>query len=88
MAWINFPSTRFKSVFVVLLCLVAVANASAGSITGEVKFSGVPPNLPAVVVSKDQDYCDERLPNETYVVSDAGALKDVVVFIDAASPMT
>jgi Polysaccharide lyase family 4, domain II len=75
---------RSKRVFFVLLYLAAVTNASAGSITGEVKFSGVPPKLPAVVVSKDQDYCGERLPNDTYVVSDAGALKDVVVFIEAA----
>jgi hypothetical protein len=56
----------------------------AGSVTGEVKFSGVVPKLPAVVISKDQDYCGDTLPNETYAVSTARGLRNVVMFIEAA----
>jgi hypothetical protein len=61
---------------------VALSNAMAGSIIGEVKFVDEPPITAAVKVSKDQDYCGESLPNETYLVSSDGRLKNVVVFID------
>ena len=56
--------------------------ASAGSITGAVRFIDEPPKMPLVKVSKDQDYCGESLPNETYVIGSEGALKNVVVFIE------
>lgn len=57
----------------------------AGSITGEVKFVDESPKAAAVKVSKDQDYCGETLPNETYLVGSDGALKNVVVFIETTS---
>lgn len=60
----------------------AITNLRAGSITGEVKFSDSPPRLPAVKVTKDQDYCGETLPNETYLVGPNSGLRNVVVFID------
>jgi hypothetical protein len=50
----------------------------AGSITGEVKFIGPPPTFAPVTVSKDQDYCGETLPNETYqevTVSESGDVR-------------
>lgn len=56
--------------------------AFAGSIIGEVKFSDDPPVMPTVKVTKDQDYCGETLPNETYLIASDGALQNVVVFID------
>jgi hypothetical protein len=56
--------------------------AFAGSIIGEVKFIDVPPKMPVVKISKDQDYCGETLPNETYLIDSAGALSNVVVFIE------
>ena len=34
--------------------------------------------------SKDQDYCGETLPNETYLIGSDGALQNVVVFIEAS----
>ncbi len=37
-----------------------------------------PPKLPAVKVTKDQDYCGEALPTETYVIDSNGGLKNVV----------
>ena len=38
----------------------------AGNITGEIKFVDDPPKPPIIRVSKDQDYCGETLPDETY----------------------
>lgn len=58
--------------------------AFAGSIIGEVKFTDDPPIMPTVKVSKDQDYCGETLPNETYLIGSDGALQNVVVFIEAS----
>ena len=51
----------------------------------EVKFVDESPKAAAVKVSKDQDYCGETLPNETYLVGSDGALKNVVVFIETTS---
>jgi hypothetical protein len=56
--------------------------AHAGSIVGEVKFIESVPRLPAVKVTKDQDYCGDTLPNETYLVDASGGLKNVVVFLE------
>jgi hypothetical protein len=68
------------------LSLGVPAGAYSGSITGGVRFSDDPPKLPAVKVTKDQDYCGETLPNETYVIESNGGLKNVVVFIESAPP--
>ena len=56
----------------------------AGSIVGEVKFIDAVPKLPLVKVTKDQDYCGDTLPNETYLIDSSGGLKNVVVFIETA----
>ncbi len=71
-------------VFVVFLPLLVAVSAKGGSITGAVKFSDAPAKLPMIVVSKDQDYCGESLPNETYLIDSNGRLRNVVVFLDAA----
>ena len=70
--------------------LFAVNTADAGSITGAVKFIDTAPKLPSVKVTKDQDYCGDTLPNETYLVDPNGGLKNVVVFLEvlqAATPI-
>ena len=59
--------------------------AFAGSIIGQVTFADDPPPMPAVKVSKDQDYCGESLPNETYLIGSDGGLQNVVVFVDISS---
>ena len=63
--------------------LLLAHGAYAGSITGEAKLLESPPKLAPVKVTKDQDYCGETLPNETYVVESSGGLKNVVVFLDS-----
>jgi len=59
-------------------------SSSAGTITGEVKFVDSLPKLVPIKITKDQDYCGETLPNETYLVEAAGGLKNVVVFVESA----
>lgn len=65
---------------------VAAANVDAGTITGDVTFVDSPPTMPPVKVTKDQDYCGETLPNESYLVDANGGLKNVVVFLEATQP--
>jgi Polysaccharide lyase family 4, domain II len=67
------------------LFIVPISTIYAGSITGQIRFSDELPKLAVVKVSKDQDYCGEFLPNETYIIDSNGGLKNVVVFIESAS---
>jgi hypothetical protein len=69
---------------VTLFSTFILTAAFAGSIIGEVRFTDDPPTMPTVKVSKDQDYCGETLPNETYLIGSDGALQNVVVFIEAS----
>ena len=59
----------------------------AATITGEVKLTGERPTLVPVKVTKDQDYCGETLPNDSYSIDAAGGLRNVVVFVESA-PVT
>ena len=67
-----------------LLVFLTFVDTHAGSIFGEVRFADAPPKLPSIKVSKDQDYCGETLPNETYLTVPNGGLKNVVVYIESA----
>jgi len=62
----------------------AVEIAKAGAIVGRVRFIASPPKLEPVKVSKDQDYCGEALPNETYIIDGNDGLKNAVVFVETA----
>jgi hypothetical protein len=81
---------RILLILVVLIefLLPSVEIADAGSITGNVRFVESPPKMEPVKVSKDQDYCGETLPNETYLVDANDGLKNAVVFVEAAPPGT
>jgi hypothetical protein len=70
----------------VAVYFVAAANVDAGTITGDVTFVDSPPKMAPVKVTKDQDYCGETLPNESYLVDAKGGLKNVVVFLEAGQP--
>jgi hypothetical protein len=74
---------KLATTLIPIFSAVVLTKAMAGSIVGEVKFIDEAPKTAAIKVSKDQDYCGESLPNETYLVSSDGGLKNVVVFIDA-----
>ena len=64
--------------------LSTVTTISAGTIIGAVKFVDNLPKLAPIKITKDQDYCGETLPNETYLVEAAGGLKNVVIFVESA----
>lgn len=67
-----------------LTAMVIFADVHAGSIVGDVKSTDRMLKLQPIKVSKDQDYCGETLPNETYVIAPNGGLKNVVVYIESA----
>jgi hypothetical protein len=56
------------SIILAAVYFVASVNVDAGTITGDVTFIDSVPTLAPVKVTKDQDYCGETLPNETYLV--------------------
>jgi hypothetical protein len=72
------------TVTLLALVLKTATSAHSGSIAGVVRFSGATPAMPAVVVSKDQDYCGDSLPNDTYLVESSGGLQNAVVFLESA----
>lgn len=63
---------------------VPAASVNAATIAGEVKFIDSSPKSTPIKVTKDQDYCGETLPNETYLIDANGGLKNVVVFVESA----
>jgi len=76
-----------KTIITVLTLTFALGmadSADAGGIVGDVKFTEAPPQLQPIRVTKDQDYCGETLPNETYLIHASGGLKNVAVFIESA----
>jgi hypothetical protein len=58
------------SSLVLIAALVAgtVGGVHGASVVGEVKFTDTPPRSAAVKVTKDQDYCGETLPNDSYLI--------------------
>jgi hypothetical protein len=77
-------SMQIAKQLLIALLLITPTSAYSGSITGEVRFIGATPKLPSVVVSKDQDYCGDSLPNETYLIDPNGRLQNAVVFLEAS----
>ncbi|MBI2209977.1 MAG: hypothetical protein HYU47_05170 [Deltaproteobacteria bacterium] len=74
------------TVLIISALLASGSVAEAGSIHGEVKFTGALPKSNRIKVTKDQDYCGEFVRDETYLVGAAGTLKNAVVFLDKAPP--
>ncbi len=64
--------------------LVLPPSGNATTIDGEAKFIGAPPHLSPIRVSKDQDYCGQTLPNESYLIGPGRGLKNVVVYLERA----
>lgn len=76
---------KLATTLIPIFSAVVLTKAMAGSIVGEVKFIDEPPKTAAIKVSKDQDYCGDTLPNETFLVGSDNGLKNVVVFIETTS---
>ncbi|HEY7317098.1 MAG TPA: carboxypeptidase regulatory-like domain-containing protein [Candidatus Binatia bacterium] len=73
---------KLATTLIPIFSAVVLTKAMAGSIVGEVKFIDEAPKTAAIRVTKDQDYCGESLPNDTYLIGPEGGLKNVVVFIE------
>ena len=73
-------------IILALVYVVVATDVDAGTIAGDVRFVDSPPRLMPVKVTKDQDYCGETLPNESYLIDANGGFKNVVVFLEAAPP--
>jgi hypothetical protein len=76
---------KLKMALLVVFWLQGCPHVEAGSVRGEVNFSGTPPWLQTVPVTKDQDYCGQHIPNESYIFDPRGGFKNAVVFIDHPS---
>jgi hypothetical protein len=74
-----------KIVLIAIVISVSVSPVEAGSIHGQVTFSGAQPKSSRIKVTKDQDYCGETIPEEIYIVGSNGGLKNAVVFLEKAA---
>ncbi len=54
---------------------------NGATIQGTVKLAGAAPVLPAITVTKNQDYCGKTIPNPIYVVGKGGGLANVIVYL-------
>jgi Polysaccharide lyase family 4, domain II len=79
---------QLSSLVLVAALLTSVGDVRGATVLGEVKFTETPPKLAGVKVTKDQDYCGEVLPNDSYLIEPNGGLKNAVVFIEAAPVIT
>jgi Carboxypeptidase regulatory-like domain len=73
-----------RTASITLLLTVNSVALNAATITGEVRFTGEPPKLIPVKISKDQDYCGETLPNESYFIDSSRGIGNVVVYVESA----
>ncbi len=62
-----------------------VAVPDVGTLTGSVKFAGVPPRLDPIPVKKNQDVCGQSVPNEALVVGTNKGVKGSVILIERVS---
>ena len=59
--------------------VVPVSNG--GTIEGVVKLAGPAPTIAPIVVTKNQDYCGESIPNPVYVIGKDGGVQNVEVYL-------
>jgi hypothetical protein len=59
--------------------VVPVSNG--GTIEGTIKLAGPAPTIAPIVVTKNQDYCGESIPNPVYVVGKDGGVQNVEVYL-------
>jgi hypothetical protein len=71
-----------------LLAQLSVADAytvitvsNGGTIQGVVKLAGAAPTIAPIVVTKNQDYCGDSIPNPVYVVGKDGGVQNVEVYL-------
>ena len=59
-----------------------VAVTDGGTLTGKLKFAGVPPKLEPLMVNKNREVCGERKPSEALVVGADGGVQGGVILLE------
>jgi plastocyanin len=76
-----------RAVLSLLLVLAYTASASAGTITGRVRFEGEIPVLSPIPVVKDKEVCGEQVPAEVLMVSPRSrGVQHAVVYLEGVAP--
>jgi plastocyanin len=63
----------------------AVDVVDGGSLSGVVRFTGTPPRLAPLVVTRDREICGEQQPSEALVVGPDGGVRGSVVFVEGVA---
>jgi plastocyanin len=56
-----------------------------GTLTGTLKFAGVPPKLEPLMVNKNREVCGERKPSEALVVGADGGVQGGVILVEGVT---
>ncbi len=59
--------------------------ANGGSLKGKVTFTGSPPAITSLTVTKNKDHCGASVVNETFLLGPEGGVKNVVVLVEGVS---
>jgi plastocyanin len=63
----------------------AVEVTDGGTLTGVVRFAGVPPRLAPLAVNKNRELCGEQKPSEALVVGREGGVRGSVILIEGVT---
>jgi plastocyanin len=63
----------------------AVEVTDGGSLTGVVRFAGIPPRLAPLAVNKNRELCGEQKPSEALVVGREGGVRGSVILIEGVT---
>jgi plastocyanin len=63
----------------------AVEVTDGGSLTGVVRFAGIPPRLAPLAVNKNRELCGEQKPSEALVVGPEGGVRGSVILIEGVT---
>jgi plastocyanin len=63
----------------------AVEVTDGGSLTGVVRFAGIPPLLAPLAVNKNRELCGEQKPSEALVVGPEGGVRGSVILIEGVT---
>jgi plastocyanin len=63
----------------------AVEVTDGGSLTGVVRFAGIPPRLAPLAVNKNRELCGEQKPSEALMVGPEGGVRGSVILIEGVT---
>ena len=62
-----------------------IAVKDGGTLSGVVRFTGTPPNLPPISVNKNRDVCGEQKPSEALIVGADKGVKGSVILLEGVT---